>query len=1042
MNICEPGIRRPVMVTLLMLAILFFGILSYESLPVSALPPMEYPTLNVTVSYPGASAGTMADLIAGPLERQFMINATNVNILTSTSYYENTSIIIQFAIDKDIGIGMQEVQQAINQAQNQLPSDLPSLPTYKNVNPSESPIIFLVVTSATLSRGKLYEYGYTYMGQRLSMAPGVAQIQVHGQPHAVRMNVDPQSLAAKDIGFNDLSNFVASANPNLPVGRLYGKEVAYTLQSNSQMFFSEPYDDLVITYKDGQPIKIGDVGYTNDGLQNDKFYFKLLTADTTDPCVVLAVQRQSHANTIEVSNQIMSMVDEFKKELPGEVKIWVPFNQATFIQESVDDVEFTLLLAFVLVVIIIYIYLGKMRNTIIPVVTLPLTIIGTFGAMWVLGFNLDILSLLAITLSIGFLIDDAIVVLENIVRHGQMGKKPFQAAVDGSRQIAFTVLSMSVSLCAVFIPMLYMAGVIGQLFHEFAAVIIIAIIFSGFISLTLTPMMCSRFIPPYKKDEKMTWMERFSLNVNDACLKHYKSGLAWILEHRWVAVLAGGVSLGLSVLLLLTIPTTFLPPDDIGIIEIFTQSAEGTSPYAMFEYQDQINEIIQSKPYMYTTIAISGYPTGNQGITFINLLPIGKRPPIQDLIIEYWEELNQIPGLTAYPKIFPLINLQVGSAQAGKGDYQYILQSFNPQILYPAAQKLIDAMKTSSTFRQVSSDLQVNEPQLQVEILRDQARTYQLTATDIEKALKLAYGETYVVMLDAPENQYYVVLQAEGRFERTPADLTELYVKSSITGEQVPILSVINTTFEPGPLTVNHTNGVASVTVAFDLHPGTALGPALKTLDMLAAGILPDTVKGQVEGSANIFHQAFESMWLLLILSIVVIYIILGILYENFIHPLTVLSALPLAALGALITLRIFREPLSLYAFVGIIMLLGIVLKNGIMMIDFANEKRIHDEKISPHDAIFEACLLRFRPILMTTLSTIMGALPIACGVGGSMAKGRIPLGLAIVGGLIVSQLLTLYVTPVIYTYLEEFQIRIKKKTNFFDTDPDNRTDL
>lgn len=1038
-NLSEPCIRRPVMTTLIMLAIIFFGVLSYFQLPVSALPNISYPTVQVSVNYPGGSAETVANLIAGPLERQFMTNVTNVNILTSSSYYENTNIIIQFDLSKNINIGMQEIQQAINEAQNQLPSDLPTLPTYKNFNPSETPIIYLVVTSETEDQATLYEYGYTFMGQRLSMLEGVAQIQVYGYPHAVRVFMDPQSLAAKNIGFNEVSDFLNNANPNMPTGKLYGPKMSYTLNTEGQMFDGDVYDPLIMIYRDGQPIKIEDVGYAENSLQNDKVYFRILTPTTNTPVIVLAIQRQLTANVVQVCDTIMEFVKEFEKELPGGINIIVPYNQAEFIREGVADVEFTLLLAFVLVVAIIFLYLGKIRNTVIPTVTLPLTIVGTFAIMHVFGYNLDILSLLALTLSIGFLIDDAIVVLENIVRHVQEGKKPFQAALDGSRQISFTVLSMSLSLCAVFIPMMFMSGVIGRLFHEFAVVIIVAILISGFISLTLTPMMCSRFIPPYTQGDNRSKMEVWSDKINNYFIKHYDKALWWVLKRKWFAIFCGIVSVVISVLLLIWLPKTFLPEDDLSIIEIFTQSEEGTSPYQMFDYQRQINEFMQQSPYMETTVCIAGYPTSNQGITFVNLLPPNKRPPINKIVAEYYEALNSIPGVSAFPKAFPLINLQVGTAQSGKGNYQYTLESFKPEHLYPAAIAMLDQMKNNPNFAQVSSDMQLNEPQLKIEILRDQAKAYQITAADIETALKLAYGETFVARLDAPQNQYYVVLQVEKPFYTDPSDLATLYVRSSITKELVPILSVVNAEVVAGPLTINHTNGLNSVTLSFDLAPGVPLGTALTALEEIAENYLPDDVTGSVQGTANIFRQSFQSLWFLLIISIVVIYIILGILYENFVHPITVLSALPLAASGALITLVIFQEPLSLYAFVGIIMLLGIVLKNGIMMIDFANEIQTNNPSENPTTAIHQACMLRFRPIWMTTLSTLFGALPIAVGFGGTMAKGRMPLGMAIVGGLIVSQLLTLFITPVVYVYLERFQELIQKRSKFFRADPDAR---
>lgn len=1036
MNISKPFIRLPVMTSLIMLALLFFGASAYFKIPTSALPNINFPTIQINTNYPGASAEKIANLITGPLERQFMSNVTNVNVMTSASYYQQSQIIIQFNLDKDIIQAMEEVQQGINEAQNQLPSNLPQLPSYTNVNPAQTPILYILLTSPTETKASLYEWTYTFLGQRLSLIEGVAQVYTYGFPHAVRLYIDPQAAAARNIGLNEINNYFNSANPDLPVGNFYGPDKMYNIQSNAQIFDAGPYNSLIVTYRDGQPVKLSDIGYAENGTNNNKQYFKVITPEAVNDCCVLAILRQDNANTIETVQKIFQTIDQYKPQLPGNLEFMVPYNQATWIQESVDDVEFTLILALILVITIIFLYFGRIRNTIIPSITLPLTIIGTWAFMYILNFSLDILSLLALTLSIGFLVDDAIIVLENIVRHVHEGKTPYQGAIDGAKQISFTVLSTSLSLCAVFIPMLFMGGLVGKLFHEFAATIIIAIIISSFISLSLTPMLCSRFIPPYSAT-KQPWMERKSEAFNSFLIKIYEKWLKKALKLRFLMVMIGIGCVFANVLLYKTLPKTFMPEEDLSVVQIFLQSSESSSPYVMQRYQNFLNDYFQKDPAIENVVSILGSPTANQGMLFANLKSPKERGPITALVQKYWSQLNQYPGVIAFPKIYPFINLQVGSSTSGKGQYQYTLQSFETDSLYKSASELIAKMSANPAFAQVSSDLLLNEPQVEVEILRDQARAYKLSAQDIQQALQLAFGETYIVRLNAPQNQYYVVMQVDNRFNTDPNDFSLIYVKSTETGAMVPIDSVINVKKDSGPINVNHINGLPSVTISFNLPENEALGTALDTLHELANETLNSGVIGTLQGSANIFKQSFASLKFLFIIAIFVIYLILGILYENFIHPFTVLSTLPPAVLGGFVSLFIFRQPLSLYGFVGLIMLLGIVLKNGIMMIDFANEFRNEDPNISAEDAIYKAASLRFRPILMTTLSTIMGALPIAIGVGGTMAEGRIPLGITIVGGLVFSQLMTLFITPCVYIYLEEFIELLQRKSSFFKNNPD-----
>lgn len=1035
MNISKPFIKLPVMTTLLMVALLFFGASAYFKLPTSALPNISYPTLSVSATFPGASAEKVANLVTGVLEREFMSNATDVNIMTSMSTYQSTSIIIQFNLDKDIVEAMNQIQQGINEAQNILP-DLPQLPTYHNINPAQTPIIYLLMTSNQSTKGDLYEWTYTYLGQRVALLDGVGEVSTFGYPHAVRLMLDPQALASRNIGLNEVSSYIKSANPDIPTGNLYGQNIAYSIQSNEQIFTAAPYEDLIITYQNGQPVRVKDIGYAENSTDNNKQFFNFVHDGKVSPACILSVLRQKDANTVATSQRVLDLLAEYKPQLPGNIEVEVPYDQSQWVIESIEDVQMTLFLALILVVSVIYLSLGRIRNTIIPAMTLPITIVGTWAFMYLFGFSLDVLSLLALTLSIGFLIDDAIIVLENIVRHVQEGKNPYDGALSGSKQISFTVLSTSISLCAVFIPMLFMGGLIGKLFFEFAATIITAIVISSFISLSLTPMLASRFVPAYNSEKKVPWMEQKSEQINNIIIAKYKTWLSWATKKRFLMILIGAGSIVLNVFLYFQLPTTFLPEEDLGIVQVFLQSAESTSPNAMNEYQGILDQYLLDDPNIKSAVTINAYPTNNQGMLFINLKPIKERPPIENLIEQYSVDLNKIPGLSAFPKIYPFINLQVGSSQSGKGLYQYTLQSFDPETLYPAAEKLLGELKNNAMFADVSSDLLLNQPQLKVEVLREQARSYQLTAEDIQNALSLAYGETYIAQLNAPQNQYYVVMQVEDRFYTNPTDFSLLYVKSSVTGDLVPLDSVVNVTKDSGPMAVNHINGLPSVTLSFNLPPKAALGPAVDELEALAQTIIPAGVIGKLEGTANIFKQSFSSMNYLFVIAIVVIYLMLGILYENFLHPLTVLSTLPPAVLGGFLTLLIFRQPLSLYAFVGIIMLLGIVLKNGIMMVDFANEIRKANPQELPENAIHEAAALRFRPILMTTLATIFGALPIAVGFGGAMAKGRIPLGLAIIGGLCFSQVMTLFITPCVYIYLEEFSDWLQKKFKLFRSNP------
>ncbi|MBS3904235.1 MAG: efflux RND transporter permease subunit [Simkania sp.] len=1022
-NLSAPFIRRPVMTTLVMAAILFFGILSFQTLPVSDLPNVDYPTIKVTTSYPGASPDTVANNVTAILEKQFT-SVDGIQLITSSSTTGSSTIALQFDLNKPIEDAAVDVQAAINQAQANLPSNLPYLPTYTKVNPSASPILYLSITSATAPLWDLYTYAYTLIGERLNMISGVAQVSTYGSPYAVRVRLDPRKLTVRNIGLDEVGTIVKNQNADIPVGTLYGSSTEYTIDVDGQLMEAAPYNQIILKSDDGTITRISDVGYAMDGVQFDKYNLTYLENNLKQPCCVLAIIKQPEANALSIIDAIDKLLPTLQREIPGSVEIKRLFDRGVYIEESVHDVELTLLLAFILVVLVIFIYLGEVTATVIPSCALPLSLVGTFAVMSMLHFNIDILSLLAITLSIGFLVDDAIVVLENIMRHVEMGKPVLQAALDGSKEISFTVLSMTLCLCSVFIPLIFMGGVLGLLFREFSITIMVAVLFSGFISLTLTPLMASRFVTPRHHGTQKPWMERFSETINTKLLGIYKPMLEWVVHHRKTTLVTGLISLIATVYLILTLPKDFLPADDLGFIQGFSEAADGTSSFMMENYQNTLTSIVSKHPAIASVVSIGAQPQDNQGLFFIRLKDQSQRPPIQEVIGQLYRETVKIPGLKVFFKSLPLINLEVGT-QSAQANYQYTLYSLHPEALYPSSDLLRRTLLQTPGFTQVNSDLHISQPQYSMKIRRDKASMLGVTAGSIETALNLAYANTQLSPINTPHYQYYVIMETVPEFYRNPLALRQLWI-SSANGNLVPLSTIVSAEETTGPLAVNHVNGLPSVTITFDVN-NIPLGTAVASLDKAAQDILPPTVYGELQGSANVFQESFANLQLLLLVMVFAVYIILGILYENFIHPLTVMSTLPPAALGGLLTLMLFGLPLSLYAFVGIVMLLGIVMKNGIIMIDFANE-RITKEAMNVHDAIVSACLTRFRPILMTTIAALMGAVPIALGVGGLTALSRKPLGIVIVGGLIFSQILTLFFTPVIFIELETLRETCRRK--------------
>jgi hydrophobic/amphiphilic exporter-1 (mainly G- bacteria), HAE1 family len=1020
-NISSTFIHRPIATTLLMLAIILFGTVAYRSLPVSDLPNVDLPTLLVTASLPGASPETMASAVATPIENQFSMIA-GLESMTSVNSLGSTQVTLEFDLSRNLDGAAVDVQAAITQASRTLPTSMPTPPTFTKVNPADQPVLYLVLTSDALPLWTLDEYAETRVAQRISMVTGVAQVQVLGaQKYAVHVQMDPYALASRQVGINEIETALSSWNVNLPTGTINGPQRAFTLQATGQLATASAYKPLVVAYRNNSPIRLEELGVVRDGVEDDRTASWHLNKRGTQRAVTLAIQRQPGTNTIEVTDGVKKLLPVFQSELPPSVHMGVLYDRSETIRDSYNDVKFTMLLTLGLIVLVIFLFLGNASATIIPSLALPFSVIGTFAVMYLLNYSLDNLSMMALILAVGFVVDDAIVMLENIVRHIEMGKPAYEAALTGSKEIGFTIVSMTLSLAAVFIPVLFMGGVLGRLFKEFAVTICAAILISGVVSVTLTPMLCSRFLRP-PSEQRRSWFYRLTESFFAGMLHIYDVSLQWVLRYRPVTMVTFVVVLAGTAILFVAIPKGFIPDQDTDQMAVVVEGAQGASFDQMANLQRQVAEIVNADPDVDSMVSTVGGAASstlggqNFGQIVVHLKPRAERELLVGSIIGRLKpKVAAVPGVQVYLQNPPTIRI---GGQVTKSFYQFSLQSPDKEELYAAARMLQKKLAQLPELEDVTSNLMVESPQVQLTIDRDKAAAMQVSAQSIENALFDAYGPRWVSTIYAATNEYKVLLELLPQYQLDPTALSKLYFKST-GGKLIPLDTLSRVAVETGPQSVNHYGQLPAVTVSFNVKPGASLGGAVAKVRRVADENLPATISTAFQGAAKAFEGSLTNLWVLLVIAIMVVYIVLGILYESYIHPLTILSGLPSAGVGALLTLYLFHMDLNIYAFVGLIMLIGIVKKNAIMQIDFALEAERGG--MPPMEAIYQGCLIRFRPIMMTTMAALLGAIPIALGYGAG-GEARQPLGLAVVGGLLFSQLVTLYLTPVFYTYMASAQ--------------------
>jgi hydrophobic/amphiphilic exporter-1 (mainly G- bacteria), HAE1 family len=1021
MNFSALFIRRPIMTLLLTISVTAFGIQVFRQLAVNDLPAVDYPVIQVSVTYPGASPETMANTCATPLEKQFL-QIPGLDLVTSTNQTGQSTLVLQFSLDKSLGDAATDVQAAISRAQGYLPTDLPQPPSFTKTNPNDQAIFYIALVSDTMREGDLFDYGNTNLGQQIAILNGVSQVQVYGARTAIRIKVQVNKLSSLGLTMTDVTNAVNQSTAYLGAGQFDGKDRTYLLYANGQLTTPQEYENVIIARPNGQPVYLKDVAKVVKTVEDERISRNFWAREYGEaPAeVVLAIYRQAGANAVEVAQKIKDLLPFFRAQIPGSVQMIPLYDRSKTIVTNADEVEHTLLIAFALVVIVIFAFLGRATDTLIPVVALPLSMLITFLVMGMLNFSLNNLTLMALTLSIGFLVDDAIVFLENTVRLMESGQNPMQAAMNSARQITFTIVAMTVSLAVVFLPLVMVTGIIGRIFREFSVTIIVAIFASGIVSITLTPMMCSRVLGPRAHDDR-TWMERTVGHWFKRVTGLYGRSLYFFLHHRWISAVTWVGCFALTIWVFGLLPKTFIPAGDSSFIRGILVCQEGISPDRIKQLQKQVDVVLRSNPAVNESFTLAGFSQGlpsNQMLALAFLKDPSQRPPITKVVSELSRAIAQIPGIIPLMRPDPVLQISTGATKNNQGQYAFAISGVDADQVYQSAMQMMEKCRQYPGFATVSSDY-FNTPVLGVDLNELQLQSYGLNNLNVEQLLKNAYSQNYTYLIKTPVDQYKVIVEAEDQQRSDPNDINRLYFKPSGTAQIIPNQTVTDSQASRGRLSVNHINQFPSVTLYFNLKPGFATGDATEFIERTANEVLPPTIRGELQGEAQTFNETFSQLGVLLFVAVFIMYVILGILYESWFHPITVLSSLPVAAVGGLFTLLLFHSELSLYSYIGMFMLIGIVKKNGIMMVDFAVEQRRAGK--TPVEAVHEASVERFRPIIMTTLAALMGAIPIAVGFGAD-AESRRPLGLILVGGLVVSQLITLYVTPALYLYLEGIQ--------------------